>query len=164
MISRFLRPYFPANDIAAEYIKDQVEIIKHSLNWSVQICYIPGPNLIWSSCTVRSWLAMLSGFLATASMVLHLLFPENAIKSWFGCYILTFISKGRYYLARRKALKTFAVYGIEYLLPFFRCKFIGRIWMIRVCTAVFNRTMFLIKADPTIVSSFGYAETFTCYR
>lgn len=83
MFSRFLGPYFPGDDLPAEEVLKEIQVVELPFDRSIQVRDIPHPDLVWSGCTMGRDLAGLA-FRSPPPVVLHGIFPENPIDGGFG--------------------------------------------------------------------------------
>ena len=96
---------FPSHDLAAEDVRDQVEVKKHACDGPGQPGYILGPDFAGPTGLVTGWGLAPDRRFGPTLVVLLTICPQDAIEAGFRCQIPPLIGQFGDDLAWRKAGK-----------------------------------------------------------
>ena len=105
---------------------------------------------------------MFPGFLASASVILHLFFVQDPVKRRLGCNICALICKRRNDLTGRHTGEALLIHGVNDKLTLFRRQLVLRLRVFSTMTPVIKGPILFIKFLPPVVSPFCDPEPFTC--
>ena len=125
--------------------------IEQALHRSSQVGDVPGPDLVWSRCTVGSRLSVLARHLSPAAMILHFFFMKNAVNGGFRGKIDPFVGENGHNLTGRHTGKAFFVHRVENRLALLCAEFIGGIGVICKLPSILVGPVLFVECLPAIV-------------
>lgn len=151
----------PANDLTAEYVRDQVQVEEQARDRSWHPGYVPGPDLA-GTCSLKAGRAFApNGRPCAATVMLLPALAQDVVKAGFRSQISTLVRQFWHDLAGREAGKFHQITDVQHGGAFIRAQLVGRFRtqhegpLIRLHLSVFAPAAQGAVADLQLDTGFG---------